>query len=523
MKKITNIIYWLVFLFLVLIAGLTSLSTFDFAGGHRLYNVLSGSMSPAIPTGSIVLVGPVSNYSEGDIVTFKPEGDRDVTRPKNTTTHRIVEIKDEGGAERFVTKGDANETADPESVDRGLIIGKVFFHLPLLGYAVNFARTQIGLIVLIIIPATIIIYSEMVSIKNEAKRLIVKRRSRKLSSREKIVEAIGEEEIRAERGIKRFLKKFGLLKIFFLTFGVISFNAATSGAYFTSQVVLSGNSFSAGYREDDVTGVVINEVYYDVGSVCGNDGGANPDEWVELYNNNSFDVDLKDWSLTDNNDTTIIHSNSVSVPAHGYAVISKSANTWNTGCFNPPLSAIRVYTGQKIGNGLANGGDRLILKNPSGFEIDAVSWGDDSYAFGSGNGVVLTGDGKSMARKTAGVDTNSATDWEILDNPNPGTNPHSTIETNLDLYRDGADLSFRVTGGGVAKFERYEYIITYDSDAGEQGIEGKGEILGEEINVQGIYLGLCSDVCVPYGNIRNISLKVRLIGDVVRSLMINGQ
>ena len=69
---------------------------------------------------------------------------------------------------------------------------------------------------------------------------------------------------------------------------------------------------------------------------------------------------------------------------------------------------------------MANSGDRVILKKDN-IEIDAVSWGTDDYAFGEGNGVKpLTGDGKSIARINPDIDTNTPSDWLILEIPVPG-------------------------------------------------------------------------------------------------------
>jgi signal peptidase len=71
----------------------------------------TGSMSPAIPTGSIAFVRemPASEISVGDVVTV----DRS---PELPVTHRVVEILgQDGDAVTFRMKGDAN--ADPDPID----------------------------------------------------------------------------------------------------------------------------------------------------------------------------------------------------------------------------------------------------------------------------------------------------------------------------------------------------------------------------------------------------------------------
>lgn len=69
----------------------------------------TGSMSPAIPTGSIAFVReiPASDVSVGDVVTV----DRSPALP---VTHRVVEVlSTQGGSATFRMKGDANDEPDP--------------------------------------------------------------------------------------------------------------------------------------------------------------------------------------------------------------------------------------------------------------------------------------------------------------------------------------------------------------------------------------------------------------------------
>lgn len=170
--------------------------------------------------------------------------------------------------------------------------------------------------------------------------------------------------------------------------------------------------------------VVINEVYYDVAPDKGDEGNeSNPDEWVELYNNTDQPVNLKDWSLTDNSGSDIISHANTYIPANGFAVLAKSASTW--AYWSIPSSAEKISLGQKIGNGLGNDGDRLILKDDNGVEIDAVSWGSNTYAFSPSVGDVA--EGHSIARSPKGHDTNTSADWVDLATPNPGTNPHPPV------------------------------------------------------------------------------------------------
>lgn len=164
---------------------------------YKLFVVMSGSMEPTIKTGSVVVIKPQNDYFKGDIVTFQ-----NLTKSKTTVTHRIIEATDSA----YITKGDANKTADTSELRKGQILGKEILAVPFIGYVINFAKTQAGLIILIVIPAVIIVYNELLSIKNEAKRLIIERRNRKLTPKEEIEEKIGEEIMEVEKKVKKVKK-----------------------------------------------------------------------------------------------------------------------------------------------------------------------------------------------------------------------------------------------------------------------------------------------------------------------------
>ncbi len=197
-----KVLYWAVFVSLVLIAGVIAFPSLNIAGHYKLFTVQSGSMEPTIKTGSIVTVKPLDNYVVGDIITVQ-----DPKSAKNTFTHRIYEIKQDNGLTFYLTKGDANNSPDSDARSKDSVLGKVVFTIPLLGYPVSYAKTREGLIFLIIIPATVIIYSELLAIKNETAKLLEKRRRRKLSLAEKAELEVGEEEIKVERWYHKLLKK----------------------------------------------------------------------------------------------------------------------------------------------------------------------------------------------------------------------------------------------------------------------------------------------------------------------------
>lgn len=202
-KKISKIFYWSCTIFLVIIAIATAFSVIEAPGGFRILVVSSGSMEPNIKTGSVVLILPQSKYQVGDIITYRSELNANLKKPNSTVTHRVTKVQDDEGKATFKTKGDANNSEDLKDVTSNLVLGKVILAIPLLGYLIAFTKSQAGFIALIIIPATLIIYGELMAIKKEALKLIQERKKRKLNILEEAEKNIGEEVIKAEKLIKK--------------------------------------------------------------------------------------------------------------------------------------------------------------------------------------------------------------------------------------------------------------------------------------------------------------------------------
>lgn len=159
MKKIIKVVATII---VIVIAGLVFLTVVPEFGGYKALVVTTGSMEPTIKVGGIVFVKKVTEYSVGDIVTFQ-QG----LGSKSLTTHRIIDIKGTNGRRMFETKGDAVKQADSELILENRIIGKVLFSLPFIGRPIVFAKTQLGVVALVAIPAAIIVYEELKKIKKE--------------------------------------------------------------------------------------------------------------------------------------------------------------------------------------------------------------------------------------------------------------------------------------------------------------------------------------------------------------------
>jgi signal peptidase len=132
-------------------------------GAEHSYVVLSGSMAPTIGAGDVILVDSVdaAAISEGEIVTFRAES---ASRP---TTHRVIDVHDQGGQLRFQTKGDANENADAELVEANELQGRVMslggtpIVFPMLGHVIQFAGTDIGFATLFALPLVLFVAFEI--------------------------------------------------------------------------------------------------------------------------------------------------------------------------------------------------------------------------------------------------------------------------------------------------------------------------------------------------------------------------
>ena len=96
--------------------------------GYQVYHVISGSMAPAIPTGSLVYVKstPASEIQKEDVIAFYSAADTGAI-----ITHRVVENHTVSG--EFITKGDANKQNDPMPVEYEYLLGKVVLSIPVLG------------------------------------------------------------------------------------------------------------------------------------------------------------------------------------------------------------------------------------------------------------------------------------------------------------------------------------------------------------------------------------------------------
>lgn len=111
--------------------------------GYGAAVVLSGSMEPTFSAGDLIVVQQDSSLEKDDIVVFEDIG--------SLVVHRIIEID----GENVITKGDANNTDDgPVALSK--VRGRVLFHIPGMGTVVQFLKTPVGTLCMILAAVALI-------------------------------------------------------------------------------------------------------------------------------------------------------------------------------------------------------------------------------------------------------------------------------------------------------------------------------------------------------------------------------
>lgn len=174
MKTLKKIIHWklklIVLIVLPIVVFLMITSKTDQIGGVRSFVVLSGSMEPELPVGSVVFTKKTGDYIKGDVITFQNAG--------MPVTHRIAAV--ENG--QFKTKGDANKNADGELIAKNQVLGEQVFMVPFIGRFIAYLRTLQGLILFIIVPSILFILFELWNMKHHMEREAEKKIRKKMEA-----------------------------------------------------------------------------------------------------------------------------------------------------------------------------------------------------------------------------------------------------------------------------------------------------------------------------------------------------
>lgn len=104
--------------------------------GYSVLIVASPSMTGAIEEGDAIIIKKSDSYAVGDVITYFPADEN------FSVTHRIVRTE----GDKFYTKGDANQSEDPDPVLIEQIAGKVAVKLDKVGYFIEWLKSPVGMI-----------------------------------------------------------------------------------------------------------------------------------------------------------------------------------------------------------------------------------------------------------------------------------------------------------------------------------------------------------------------------------------
>jgi len=119
--------------------------------GYSLFSTETGSMSPKIEKGDVVIVKIGEHVQENDIITYKNNN--------SFITHRIIEID----GESIIAKGDNNNTKD-EPITKEAIVGKVTF---IINNVEIWKKVFSDISVIIPVVITVILFVILVSYKEK--------------------------------------------------------------------------------------------------------------------------------------------------------------------------------------------------------------------------------------------------------------------------------------------------------------------------------------------------------------------
>ena len=140
------------------------------------YTILTSSMEPGLPPGTLVIVKPIDpqDIKIGTVVTYQLESGESAV-----VTHRVVEIQGPnlpGGDPSFITKGDANSAPDAKPVMTVQVKGAVWYSVPYVGWINNIVNGDLRAIVIPIVAGLLFLYAGFMIVSN---RIEARRRRRR--------------------------------------------------------------------------------------------------------------------------------------------------------------------------------------------------------------------------------------------------------------------------------------------------------------------------------------------------------
>jgi len=230
-------------------------------------------------------------------------------------------------------------------------------------------------------------------------------------------------------------------------------------AAMTCSMLISGAQAFAANSGD----VVINEIAW-AGSA-----DSSSDEYIELYNPTSQEVDLSGWTIDDDDGASTYSITSGSIASNGYFLIEKNED------------AVKSITADAvISLSLANSGDKLVLKDAAGNAIDTVNSSGGTWFAGNSTNKL------SMERIDASVGGDVASNWasntsgngavasgdSIIKGTPKGLNsvstalpntPKAELKISNDTPVNGDTVQVLAEISNVTDLFSYGFDVTYDS------------------------------------------------------------
>ena len=157
LRGIAQGVSWVLLLFLVAVA--MAVIVVPAITKSTPYTILTGSMVPTYPPGTLVIVRPVASddIHIGTVVTYQLESGK-----PTLVTHRVVAINQPNlpdAVRTFVTKGDANDVPDANPVQYVQIRGEVWYSVPYIGWINNLVNGDMRSVVIPIVAGALFVYA----------------------------------------------------------------------------------------------------------------------------------------------------------------------------------------------------------------------------------------------------------------------------------------------------------------------------------------------------------------------------
>jgi PKD repeat protein len=187
--------------------------------------------------------------------------------------------------------------------------------------------------------------------------------------------------------------------------------------------------------------VVITEIMQNPSAVADSAG-----EWFEVFNPGSIDLNLQGWTIRDEGSDSHTISGTLIVPALGYAVLGRNADSATNG----GIAVDYQYSGITLGNGA----DELVLERADSSTADIVRWdGGTSWPDPTG---------ASMELNDANNDNNVGSNWATAsdaigngDSGTPGTGPNAGNVSAAVVISEVMQNPAAVADGDGEWFELY--------------------------------------------------------------------